>query len=179
MRRPETLFLLDALPPSPSLHEVITRLLSSCIFQVSFSINIKTRKCIQCVVIGLQSTGESSIDAALKGAKHKRLAAADDGGDGETRTDYISAPQQTLNRVIEKCFPLPPMPRAIRDQDRQDRQEAKEAAQAERDRQEAKEAARAGAEVKAKGKAQVQHRSTGEWAGGWGKVGGRGGGVYS
>lgn len=38
-----------------------------------------------------------------------------------TSTDYISAPQQTLMRVIERCFPLPPRPRAMREQDKKDK----------------------------------------------------------
>lgn len=41
-----------------------------------------------------------------------------------TRTDYISAPQETLRRVIEKCFPLPPLPRAMRDLDKRETEAA-------------------------------------------------------
>lgn len=84
---------------------------------------------MQCVVIGLQSTGEASTDAVLKlrgtgGGGGVSSGGGDDDKSGETTsTDYISAPQQTLLRVIERCFPLPPRPRAVREQDRKDDQE--------------------------------------------------------
>ncbi|CAN0410209.1 unnamed protein product, partial [Discosporangium mesarthrocarpum] len=61
----------------------------------------------QCVVIGLQGTGEASTGAAL------RQDARGDGGGG-TASDFISAPHQTVKRVIKRCFPLPPRPRDVR-----------------------------------------------------------------
>lgn len=66
------------------------------------------------MVIGLQSTGESSTDAALKLKAAAAAAAGADEGAETTSTDYISAPQQTLQRVIDRCFALPPLPRAMR-----------------------------------------------------------------
>lgn len=82
-------------------------------------------------MIGLQSTGEASTDAVMR----SRCGGNGTGGDNDdkpgggaaetTSTDYISAPQQTLLRVIERCFPLPPRPRAMREQDRKDFEEEK------------------------------------------------------
>lgn len=83
---------------------------------------------LQCVVIGLQSTGEASTDAALRTRGHGSSLAAGGGGGADeekggaaetTSTDYISAPQQTVIRVIERCFALPPRPRAMREKDKE------------------------------------------------------------
>lgn len=90
----------------------------------------------QCVVIGLQSTGEASTEAVLKtrgqgGSSSAAAAAGDDKGGNNnaetTSTDYISAPQQTLLRVIERCFPLPPRPRAMREKERKEEKEGQQA----------------------------------------------------
>ena len=93
-------------------------------------------------MIGLQSTGEASIDAALKsrgqgtGGGGGNVDDDKTGGGGgaataaaaaeTTSTDYISAPQQTLLRVIKRCFPLPPRPRALREQEREQERKVSE-----------------------------------------------------
>lgn len=67
------------------------------------------------------------MDAAMK-SRGGGGGSAGGSGDGEsgggaetTSTDYISAPQQTLMRVIERCFPLPPRPRAMREKDKKEK----------------------------------------------------------
>ncbi|CAB1115009.1 unnamed protein product [Ectocarpus sp. CCAP 1310/34] len=87
-----------------------------------------------------KSTGEASTEAAMKsrggggggGGGAGAGEGEDVGGGGAsaaaaaataaetTSTDYISAPRQTLMRVIERCFPLPPRPRAMKMQDKED-----------------------------------------------------------
>jgi hypothetical protein len=52
------------------------------------------------VVIGLQSTGESGAEKEAKKVENS---------DGII-DDFISAPAQTIKRVIIKCIPLPPEP---------------------------------------------------------------------
>lgn len=64
------------------------------------------------------------MDAALKARGQGAGGAGDDDKGGgaaaeTTSTDYISAPQLTLVRVIKRCFPLPPRPRALREQERE------------------------------------------------------------
>ena len=54
-----------------------------------------------CVVIGLQSTGEARSKAAAE------MAGCDDAG-GASFDDYISAPSEDLKKVIVSMFPLPP-----------------------------------------------------------------------
>ena len=78
-------------------------------------------------MIGLQSTGEASTDAALRTRGHGAGGGGGGGADDEkgsaaetTSTDYISAPQQTMIRVIERCFALPPRPRAMREQEKKE-----------------------------------------------------------
>ena len=54
-----------------------------------------------CVVIGLQSTGEARAKAAAEVAGY-------DAENGGSFDDYISAPSEDLKRVIVNMFPLPP-----------------------------------------------------------------------
>jgi hypothetical protein len=59
-----------------------------------------------CVVIGLQSTGE----ARAKGAA---LAAGYNDDAGGQFDDFSSAPNEDLKRIIMMMFPLPPKPKGI------------------------------------------------------------------
>ena len=54
-----------------------------------------------CVLIGLQSTGEARSKAAAEIAGY-------DAEDGGSFDDYVSAPSEDLKRVILNMFPLPP-----------------------------------------------------------------------
>ena len=97
-------------------------------FKVALPMHFFFFSFLQCVVIGLQSTGEASTDAALRTrGQGSSLSAGGGGGADEekggaaetTSTDYISAPQQTVIRVIERCFALPPRPRAMREKEKE------------------------------------------------------------
>ncbi|KAL9182095.1 hypothetical protein ACHAXT_012438 [Thalassiosira profunda] len=59
-----------------------------------------------CVVIGLQSTGEARSKAAAE------MAGCEEDG-GASFDDYISAPSEDLKKVIVSMFPLPPRPKGV------------------------------------------------------------------
>eukprot|EP01042_Synura_sphagnicola_P003702 gene3702-4618_t len=62
------------------------------------------------VIIGLQTTGESSIESEMGGGGGKGV----EKGGGSTVTEIISAPALTMKKVVFKLLPLPPKPERVR-----------------------------------------------------------------
>ena len=78
---------------------------------VSFNLsNIVTVSIIylgKCAVIGMQSTGESALKQSQE--FDDMLSAPDVTDESKDDEDFISSPAITLQNVILKCFPRPPL----------------------------------------------------------------------
>ena len=62
-----------------------------------------------CAILGLQSTGEARAQNAAK-----LISGSSDNGDNDVMLEnFVSAPRETILRMIQIIFPLPPRPRGI------------------------------------------------------------------